>query len=74
VHPDFVLFHYPIEEWDNVRHGAMHLHGHVHARLPPTRQRLDFGVDCWDFAPVSLREVLAVAEVLPALSAPDRFA
>lgn len=74
VHPDLVLFHYPIEEWDNVRHGAVHLHGHVHARLPPTRQRLDVGVDCWDFAPVSLDEVLAVAEVLPVYTIADRLA
>jgi calcineurin-like phosphoesterase family protein len=65
VHPDLVLFHYPIEEWDNVRHGAVHLHRHVHARLPPSRQRLDVGVDCWGFAPVSLEEVLAAAEALP---------
>ena len=65
AHPDLVLFHYPIEEWDNIRHGAIHLHGHVHARLQQTRQRLDVGVDCWNFAPVSLEELLSIAAVLP---------
>lgn len=53
-----VLFHFPIEEWDRAHRGSWHLHGHQHgngqvASVP----RLDVGVDCWGFAPVSFDEV-----------------
>ena len=27
------LFHYPIQEWDKIHHGAYHFHGHIHERL-----------------------------------------
>lgn len=26
-----VLFHYPINDWNRKRHGAMYLHGHIHS-------------------------------------------
>lgn len=27
-----VMFHFPIQEWNKMHHGAFHLHGHVHGK------------------------------------------
>jgi len=29
----FILFHYPIQEWNKMARGAFHLHGHIHEKL-----------------------------------------
>lgn len=43
---NFVLFHYPIQEWDSITHGAYHLHGHIHNRMAPLKGRiLNVGLD-----------------------------
>lgn len=39
----FVLFHYPIEEWNNSYRGAIHLYGHVHNKIMPVLTS-NFGV------------------------------
>lgn len=47
----FVLFHFPIESWDRVHHGAIHLHGHTHGAIGShhgielRERRMDVGVD-----------------------------
>jgi calcineurin-like phosphoesterase family protein len=62
------LCHYPMASWPSSSQGALHFHGHWHgtgglwsrsgdARVAPGMGpggRVDVGVDCWDFAPVSL--------------------
>lgn len=62
----FVLFHYPIEEWDQFFRGAYHLHGHQHNGPDYNRQnrsrglrRYDVGVDANAFAPVSITEIIS---------------
>ena len=54
-----VLCHYALRVWNKSHHGSWHLYGHSHGELPelPDRLCLDVGVDCWDFAPVSLERV-----------------
>jgi calcineurin-like phosphoesterase family protein len=58
-----VMFHYPILEWDQWHRGSWHLYGHVHGQrsgprgIHPTEYRLDIGVDCHDFKPLSLGEI-----------------
>lgn len=52
-----VLFHYPITEWNGFYRGSLHLYGHVHGKMEPTRQSCDAGVDVWDYRPVSLPEI-----------------
>jgi len=62
----FMLFHYPMEEWDQFYRGAYHLHGHRHggpevnveARSRGLR-RYDVGVDANWFTPVSVEEIVA---------------
>lgn len=54
-----VLCHYPFATWKNAHHGALHFHGHSHGNLPGDARRQDVGVDCWDYAPVGLDEILA---------------
>ena len=53
-----VLDHYPLMSWNRSGYGALHLHGHCHACVPETSQRLDVGVDAWNYAPASLEDVL----------------
>lgn len=61
----FVLFHYPITEWNGYRKGAIHLHGHLHS--PPEYnhdnkekglKKYDVGVDANGMKPVSIEDIL----------------
>ncbi len=53
------LSHYPHRSWPGIWRGSRHLYGHTHAKLPDTTRSCDVGVDAWDYAPVTLDEVLA---------------
>lgn len=57
-----VLCHFPLLTWEKAHHGAWMLHGHCHGSLKPDPRalRLDVGVDCHDFAPISFDEVSAI--------------
>jgi calcineurin-like phosphoesterase family protein len=68
---EVVLCHYPLLSWEKSHYGSLHLHGHCHGTiarsgysgdvlLPPgasNGRRVDVGVDCWNFYPVTLDEV-----------------
>ena len=68
----FVLCHYPLLTWLKSYYGSINLHGHCHGnigrinesedRIIPIDQkrgnRIDVGVDCWNYFPVSLEEIL----------------
>ena len=65
----FVLFHYPIAEWNGFYHGAIHLHGHQHNHAVVNYRnrdngllRYDVGVDANAMAPVSIQEIIAFFE------------
>ena len=66
----FVLFHFPILEWDQIHRGAIHLYGHVHnnkvskEKLAALDGKLAFnvGVDVNGFRPVSINEILKRAK------------
>lgn len=53
-----VLCHYAMRVWDRSHYGSYHLHGHSHGTLPPQHNAMDVGVDCHDFTPVSLDDVV----------------
>lgn len=66
------LSHYPLAEWDRKHYGALHLHGHSHAKLELTNTpwltyRLDIGVDSareylGEYRPFSFEEVIRIMQ------------
>lgn len=54
-----VLCHYPFMTWNAAHHGSWHLHGHCHGNLQPSSTtRIDVGVPCWNYRPVSLDQIV----------------
>lgn len=64
------LCHYAMRVWNRSHHGALHLYGHSHGTLPGNSQSLDVGVDCWDFYPVTLKEIRERLATLPKYGGP----
>ncbi len=63
----FILFHYPILEWESGHHGTIHLHGHTHGNLTypdalKDKKIFDVGVDVWDYKPVSAEHLIKLSE------------
>lgn len=61
----FILFHYPITEWDDYFKGSIHLHGHQHNQKVYNHQqreaklrRYDVGVDANEYYPVSIHTII----------------
>ena len=57
----FICMHYPIASWNNMKSGAIHLHGHVH--LPnelriSNGKAMDVGVDGNSLYPINMFEIL----------------
>jgi calcineurin-like phosphoesterase family protein len=75
-----VAMHYALRTWNKIGKGAVMLHGHSHGRLQGFRVgkdgagTLDVGVDCWDFAPVALPDVLRRIATLPPMPEFDHHA
>jgi calcineurin-like phosphoesterase family protein len=63
----FRLFHYPIQSWNGMNEGDIHLHGHVH--LPSNRKfgqgkKMDVGIDGHpEFRPYNvMREIVPIMD------------
>lgn len=56
------LCHYAMRVWNKSHHGAYHLYGHSHGTLPdnPNSLSFDVGVDCHNYKPISLDEVVEI--------------
>jgi calcineurin-like phosphoesterase family protein len=55
----FILCHYPLYSWNKEYYGSIHLHGHNHNNpIEYKRNRINVGVDMWDFYPVSINDIL----------------
>lgn len=52
-----VLCHYPFERWKNAYLQSFHFHGHTHGKIHPLKNRVDVGVDCHNYAPVSFEDI-----------------
>ncbi|CAN5546215.1 hydrolase [soil metagenome] len=58
-----VLCHYAMRVWDKSHTGrSFQLYGHDHGTLPevPSLPAFDVGVDCWNFWPISIEQVIEV--------------
>jgi calcineurin-like phosphoesterase family protein len=62
----FFLSHYAHRTWRNSVHGSYHLYGHSHGSLPSFNRSMDVGVDCCNYYPISLDEILEVLKDQPA--------
>lgn len=53
------IFHYPMMEWNKMRHGSIHIHGHLHG-TPSGLEKyrtLDVGFDATERVLITLEEV-----------------
>jgi len=58
----FVCSHYPMETWPMANKGSFHLHGHSHGKSTFKRHRLDVGVDCHEFRPLTAIDIIRTME------------
>lgn len=61
----FILFHYPILEWESYGKGSIHLYGHIHNNIQSLervkvldKNAYNVGVDVNGYAPISIDEVI----------------
>lgn len=59
-----VLCHYPLQEWDGIRYGTLHLHGHCHGSLRNTMFpfRYDVGIDATGQVLTPLSKILSLID------------
>jgi calcineurin-like phosphoesterase family protein len=65
---DFVLCHYPLQSWNGLNKGVIHLHGHTH--LGPERKfgngkKMDVGMDGNDLNPYSITDIIKIMDKRP---------
>lgn len=66
-----VLCHFQFKTFNKSHRGAINFYGHSHGTAPGNAQQVDVGVDCWDFTPVTLDQILARMSKLPPMSRGD---
>jgi len=52
-----VLCHYAMRSWPLSHYASWHLFGHHHGKLEPYGLSFDVGVDCWNYYPISLKQI-----------------
>lgn len=64
----FILFHYPILEWDSKHHGSIHCYGHLHQNTVPEKYGLGKAMNVgWDAIGkiIHFDEVIEIMENIP---------
>lgn len=57
---DFVMFHYPIEDWNGKYKGSIHLHGHSHSNVKSNmKNRYNVCLEANDYKPVEISDIIA---------------
>ena len=54
-----VLCHYSMRSWEKSHYASWHLWGHSHGKLEPYGLSFDVGVDCNNYYPFNLEQVIA---------------
>lgn len=52
------MCHYKMQSYRSSFHGAWHLFGHSHGRMPEGPLSFDVGVDVWDYSPIHWSEIV----------------
>lgn len=60
----FVMCHYPMITWNKARYGSINLFGHIHNAHEGSQRAVNVGVDCWDYAPATPKQILERAKTL----------
>lgn len=71
---DLWLSHYAHLTWRDLHRGRIHLFGHSHGAIPPTARACDVGVDCWQFRPVTIPEIVELLADVAARQTGDAVA
>lgn len=64
----FILFHYPILEWEDYFQNSIHLYGHVHNNRTDYfkdilgDRAINVGADMIDFTPISIEQILDIVK------------
>jgi calcineurin-like phosphoesterase family protein len=61
----FWLSHYAHRTWPKSNRGSYHLYGHSHGDLAGNGRSMDVGVDCNDYHPISIEEVVKILDHFP---------
>lgn len=55
----FVMFHYPIEDWNGKYKNTIHVHGHTHSEKKSNmNNRYNVSVEANEYKPVSIEEII----------------
>jgi calcineurin-like phosphoesterase family protein len=66
-----VLCHYKFDTFNKSHHGSLQFYGHSHGSNSDNDQQVDVGVDCWNYTPVSLQQILERMKRLPSFRSKD---
>ncbi len=60
----FILFHYPIHEWDGMHRGDIHLFGHVHGNHVGRGKSMDVGIDTRPNGDLGLYHIDEICDIM----------
>lgn len=63
VHTDketIVCCHYPLESWEKMHYGSIHVHGHLHKndKVLEKKNRYNCGCMIWEYTPVKIQDMI----------------